>query len=101
VRQKAVAPKQKPSSPAGIHAASLAAEAERIKAIYAHVGDAPTEPGFVTLSNVRMVWDSGDGLSAKTVSLSLDAIAAWWLAPAQAVKGAKDAGGFVAVGVAF
>jgi hypothetical protein len=48
-----------------------------------------------------MVWSSGDGLNLQTVRVSLDAIAAWWVLPGQAIQGKKDASGFWAVGVAF
>ena len=48
-----------------------------------------------------MVWSSGDGLKLDTVRLSVDAIAAWWVAPGQAIKGSKESGGgaFFAIAV--
>ena len=44
----------------------------------------------VGLSDATMVWSSGDGLKLDTVRPSLEAIAAWWIPPGQAIKGSKD-----------
>ncbi len=53
----------------------------------------------VTLSDVTMVWSSGDGLKLKTIRLNLDAIAAWWVAKGEPIKGSKDSGAFFGIAV--
>jgi hypothetical protein len=81
--------------------AGLVAQTERNDAALERLDDATGESDFITLSDVKMVWSSGDGLNLQTVRVSLDAIAAWWVLPGQAIQGKKDASGFWAVGVAF
>jgi hypothetical protein len=56
---------------------------------------------FITLSDVTLIWASGDGLQLNAIRVALQAIAAWWVTPGQAIKGSKDAGGFWAVGVSI
>ena len=51
------------------------------------VSMAGAEVDHVTLSDVTMVWSSGDGLRLEVVRISLDAIAGWWITPGQAIKG--------------
>ena len=53
----------------------------------------------VTLSDVTMVWSSGDGLKLKTIRLNLDAVAAWWVAKGEPIKGSKDSGAFFGIAV--
>ena len=79
---------------------ALKLQQERIDDIYENT-DALVTSDVVTLSDVTMVWNSGDGLKLETMRLNLDAIAAWWIAPGQVIKGTKDTGGFWAVGVGF
>ena len=38
-----------------------------------------SEPDAITLSDVRVVWSTGDGVTTPTLRLSVDAVAAWWL----------------------
>jgi hypothetical protein len=54
---------------------------------------AGAEVDHVTLSDVTMVWSSGDGLRLEVVRISLDAIAGWWITPGQAIKGRTEASG--------
>jgi len=78
-------------------AAQTQAAVETLRGSEARAGAAE----YITLSDVTMVWSSGDGLRLQSVRLNLDAIAAWWLTPGQPVKGSKDANGFLAIGVSF
>jgi hypothetical protein len=95
VRQAAAAAK------AGSHdMAFLTRQQDRIAAIYENF-DNPGSPEAVTLSDVTMIWNNGDGMKLHTVRLGFDAIAAWWVAQGTPIKGEKDTGGFWAVGVAF
>jgi hypothetical protein len=63
--------------------------------------DCAVEANVFTLADATMVWNTGDGLRLKTIRLSLDAIAAWWVAKGEAIKGPKDSSGFWVVGVTF
>ena len=53
----------------------------------------------VTSSDVTMLWSSGDGLKLKTIRLSLDAIAAWWVAKGTPLKALKDGNAFFGIAV--
>ena len=75
-------------------------QVELVDSIYASRLDGDDADG-ITLSDVTMLWSSGDGLRLKTIRLSLDAIAAWWVAKGQTIKAPKDGNAFWAVGVAF
>ena len=75
-------------------------QVERIESTYASRLDADDADG-VTLSDVTMLWSSGDGLRLPTIRLSLDAIAAWWVARGDPIKAPKDGNAFWAVGVTF
>lgn len=44
-----------------------------------------------------MLWSSGDGMKLKTIRLRLDAIAAWWVAKGDPIKGSKDSGAFFGI----
>jgi len=63
--------------------------------------DADNEAGHITLSDITMLWSTGDGLSIKTLRLSTDAIAAWWVVRGRPIKAEKDASAFWLVGVSF
>jgi hypothetical protein len=82
----------------------LLARAEQTQAAVETVRGSDAREGaadHITLSDVTMVWSSGDGLRVPSVRLNLDAIAGWWLAGSQPIKGSKDGSGFLAVGVSF
>lgn len=72
---------------------------DRIKSFYVDV-DA-SESDAITLSDVTIVWDNGDGLKVPGMRLGLDGIAAWWLAPGQSFSGPKDGNSGAFVGVAI
>jgi hypothetical protein len=77
-------------------------QVERIDSVYAsRLDDSSDDADTVTLSDVTMLWSSGDGLKLKTIRLSLDAIAAWWVAKGDPIKAPKDGNAFWAVGVTF
>ena len=78
------------------------AQVERIDSIYAsRPDDSPHDADGVTLSDVTMLWSSGDGLRLKTIRLDLDAIAAWWVAKGDTIKAPNDGNAFWAVGIGF
>ena len=96
--------REKISPPKDDYQRRLLARAEALQAAVEAVRASDARDGaadHLTLSDVTMVWSSGDGLRVSSVRLSLDAIAAWWLAGSQPIKGSKDGSGFVAVGVSF
>jgi hypothetical protein len=77
-------------------------QVERIDSIYAsRLDDSSDDADGVTLSDVTMLWSSGDGLRLKTIRLSLDAITAWWVATGDPIKAPKDGNAFWAVGITF
>jgi hypothetical protein len=55
----------------------------------------------ITMSNVTMLWSTGDGIRLELVRIDLDAIAGWRLKQGEPTKGKKDASGFWAIGVSF
>lgn len=77
----------------------LLLQQERIHSIYAD--EDPGDSEAITLSDVTMLWQNGAGLRLKTIRLSPDAIAVWWVARGEPIKPPKDSGGFWAVGVTF
>ena len=73
-------------------------QAEQIDRIYASQLDAD-DADCVTLSDVTMLWSSGDGIKLKTIRLSLDAVAAWWVAKGTPIKAPKDGNAFFGIAV--
>jgi hypothetical protein len=100
--EKALPTTRRPSDLAVQHAAALANRAEAIEHGFAVAEDPERSADFVTLSNVTMVWSSGDGLKMPTLRVRLDAVAAWWVVPATAVKrSSPERGGFFLIGGEF
>jgi hypothetical protein len=59
-----------------------------------------SESEAITLSDVKMVWSSGDGVTLQTMRLNPDAIASWWVGrTAVAFEGNRDVGGFVGIAI--
>ena len=96
--------RQKVSPPKDEYQRGLLARAEQAQAALEAVRGEDVrvaDADYIMLSDVTMVWSSGDGLRLQSVRLNLDAIAGWWLTPGQPIKGSKDASGFFAIGVTF
>jgi hypothetical protein len=58
------------------------ADAERSTRL---LGSVKTDDDAVTLSNVTMVWSSGDGVKVLTLRVNPDSISAWWLGGGQPI----------------
>lgn len=71
-------------------------EAERHDTLFRNAvpGD---DPDGITLSDVTMVWHTGDGVKLLTLRVNVGAISAWWLGGGQPITGKRDSGGFWAI----